>query len=277
MQLKKIMAKNLNFRPLKILALGFLAVALTACGAASPASQNQPTVPPSAGPTATQVVEKTILEPVATATIPESAPTPTPEPVTFAPPASPVESIAALSGLVNASPVEIDAVTPTPQPTLDPGQIMPDPLVNPVAAGLIAEPPVKDNERWINVNLTDSTTRLVEGRKILREIPSAYGYGKYGSDSDYFSTAPGLYRVYVKYEGLQHDNEYTGFYFRGWVGFDPSRANGFHSFLLDDKGKVVDSRVGPVSHGCVRTEDWKAVYDFAQIGMPVVVHGSPQT
>jgi hypothetical protein len=274
------MVKNLKFRPLKILVFSLLALALTACGAA-PDSQRQPAVPQAASPSASTALaptaEKSLPVPTATATIPESTATPAPEPATFAPTASPAQPAGALSGLVNAPPVEVEAVTPTPVPTLDPGQIMPDPLVNPVAAGLIAEPPVKGNERWINVNLTDSTTRLVEGRKILREIPSAYGYGKYGSDSDYFSTAPGLYRVYTKYEGLQHDNEYTGFYFQGWVGFDPSRANGFHSFLMDDKGKVVDSRLGPVSHGCVRTEDWKAVYDFAQIGMPVVVHGSPQS
>jgi hypothetical protein len=275
-----MIVNKLNLKPVKFLVLGLMVVAFAACGTSSSGSQSQPTVqvttPSSTTSTASLAIEKTVLEPTATATIPVSSPTPTPEPASFAPPASPTEQVSALSGLANGSPVEIEVSTPTPQPTVDPGQIMPDPLVNPVAAGLIAEPPVKGNERWINVNLTDSTTRLVEGRKVLREIPSAYGYGIFGSDSDYFSTAPGLYWVYSKYEGLQHDNEFTGLYFQGWVGFDPSRANGFHSFLLDDKGNVVDNRLGPVSHGCVRTEDWKAVYDFAQISMPVVVIGSPQ-
>src|SRR5690242_21174912 len=98
------MAKNLILRPLKILVIGLVAIALTACGAASPDSQSQPTIPVAASlPTSTTpvpTVEKTILEPTTTATIPESSPTPTLELVTFAPTATPAQTVAALSGMV---------------------------------------------------------------------------------------------------------------------------------------------------------------------------------
>jgi len=143
-----------------------------------------------------------------------------------------------------------------------------------VARGLVVLPPYAkgENSRWIDLNLSDGFTRLMEGRKVIRELPSAWGYGKPGSADDYFSTPPGTYYIYEKRDELHFDETYTSGYFRGWVGFDPERANGFHSFILDRAEKIIDARLGPVSHGCVRTEDWRMVYDFAQVAMAVTVH-----
>ena len=56
------------------------------------------------------------------------------------------------------------------------------------------------------------------------------------------------------------------------MAFDPAKANGFHSFLMDKDGKVVDSGTGRISNGCIRTSDARAVFAFAEIGTPVYVH-----
>ena len=61
-------------------------------------------------------------------------------------------------------------------------------------------------------------------------------------------------------------------YISNWVGFDPDKANGFHSFLKDKSGAVVDASTGRVSNGCIRTGAEADVYAFAEIGMPVWVH-----
>ena len=70
---------------------------------------------------------------------------------------------------------------------------------------------------------------------------------------------------------LAYDPPYET-YISHWVGFDPDRANGFHSFLKDKDGNVVDASTGRVSNGCIRTGDPDAVFAFAEIGMPVYVH-----
>lgn len=239
---------------LVIVSLVGLALALVGCGAPGPVEvAARPTSSPTVAPTAPSTLPPTVTSPpTATATTTPVSPTATPSP-------TPVPT---------ATPTAVP--TATPAPTVTP-TATPEP--DPVVAGRVAPPPVGGNERWIDFNLSDGFTRLMEGRRVVLELPSAYGYGFPGQTDDFYSTAPGVYSVYAKSEPLVYDGAYSGQYFMGWVGFDPSRANGFHSFLMDDKGQVVDSRLGPISHGCVRTTDWRAVYDFAQFGMPVIVHG----
>ena len=55
-------------------------------------------------------------------------------------------------------------------------------------------------------------------------------------------------------------------------GIDPAKDNGFHSFLKDANGAVVDASTGRVSNGCIRTGDPEAIFAYAEIGMPVWVH-----
>jgi hypothetical protein len=77
--------------------------------------------------------------------------------------------------------------------------------------------------------------------------------------------------VYSKVEDLAYDPPYDT-YISHWVGFDPDKANGFHSFLKDKDGKVVDASTGRVSNGCIRTGAPEAIFAYADIGMPVWVH-----
>jgi hypothetical protein len=160
--------------------------------------------------------------------------------------------------------------TSTPEPDTSP-----NPVPSPLESELVVLSPDlgRTGGHWIDLNLSDGNTRLMEDRTIIKTIPSAWGYGIPGTADDYYSTPPDLYFVYEKHDELHYDPTYSGGYFRGWVGFDPERANGFHSFILDSQEKVIDDRLGSISHGCVRLEDWRSLYDFAQVGMPVVVHG----
>jgi hypothetical protein len=87
----------------------------------------------------------------------------------------------------------------------------------------------------------------------------------------YESTQTGLFHVYNKAPGLAYDAPYKT-YISDWVGFDPDKANGFHSFLKDKDGNVVDDSTGRVSNGCNRTADPAAITAFATVGMPVWVH-----
>lgn len=253
-----------------------LSLALIACGSDSAAVAGTGLTVPATQTTSAPSLTPTSLPFTATA-----------QPFTATPPlntASPVPPTATATSLPPTPTLAPPTATLVPSPTPVPFTATPlpptataTPAAPPpdlVAVGIIAEPPVRNNERWIDFNLRDGITRLMEGRKIVRELPSAYGYGMPGSPSDFYSTAPGQYRVYQKREPLYYDAVYSGYYFVGWVGFDPVRANGFHSYLLDAEAKVVDSQLGPVSHGCIRTDEWKVVFDFAYVGMPVIVHGA---
>jgi hypothetical protein len=124
--------------------------------------------------------------------------------------------------------------------------------------------------RWIDVDVTNFVVRLMEGEALVQEIaPVAVG-----TDIDtgaYLSTQAGLFHVTAKDDRLVFDAPFNT-YISHWVAFDPARDNGFHSFLKDATGNVVDASTGRVSNGCIRTADPEAVYAFAEVGMPVLVH-----
>jgi len=124
--------------------------------------------------------------------------------------------------------------------------------------------------RWIDVDVRAFRVRLMDGGSVMREIaPVAVGVEV---DTGVFaSTQTGLFHVYNKVEDLAYDPPYNT-WISHWVGFDVDRQNGFHSFLKDEAGNVVDPATGRVSNGCIRTGDAEAVYAFAEIGMPVWVH-----
>jgi len=77
--------------------------------------------------------------------------------------------------------------------------------------------------------------------------------------------------VYTKRAERTYDAPYDT-YIAWWVGFDPAKDNGFHSFLQDDSGNTVDASTGRVSNGCIRSGQADAIYEYAEIGMPVWVH-----
>jgi L,D-transpeptidase catalytic domain len=210
------------------------------------------------------------VAPTATSTpiLPTATPT-TPDPTVTPVPATPTPL--ALPTFTPLPPTATAIPTPTipPQPTATPAPAKDDV----VAWKLVSEPPTPG--KWIDVNLSDGFVRLMEGRKLFKALPGAWGYGVTGTESDYFSTAPGMYFVYSRYNYRWYDAQYSQTYIYSFVGFDPERSNGFHSFLYDAKGNVTDNRLGAISHGCIRVEDWKAVHDFSAIGMIVMIHASP--
>jgi hypothetical protein len=124
--------------------------------------------------------------------------------------------------------------------------------------------------RWIDVDVTKFVVRLMDGDSVTREI-APVAVGEQVDTGEYASTQTGLFQVYNKVEDLAYDPPYDT-YINDWVGFDPDKANGFHSFLKDANGKVVDDRTGRISNGCIRTGAPDAIYAFAEVGMPVYVH-----
>jgi hypothetical protein len=124
--------------------------------------------------------------------------------------------------------------------------------------------------RWIDVDVTNFVVRLMDGETVLREV-SPVAVGEQIDTGEYASTQTGLFHVYDKVAELAFDPPYNA-YISHWVGFDPDKTNGFHSFLKDKDGNVVDARTGRVSNGCIRTGAPEEIFAFAEIGMPVYVH-----
>ncbi|MBI5284985.1 MAG: L,D-transpeptidase [Chloroflexi bacterium] len=175
--------------------------------------------------------------------------------------AGPITPLAAADGAAavpdepTAPPAEVEA-TPTSAPAPEPTAVN-DSLAP--AEG-----------RWIDVDVTNFVVRLMDGTAVMREI-SPVAVGELVDTGDYASTQTGLFHVYNKAEELVYDAPYRT-YISHWVGFDPDKANGFHSFLKDETGKVVDASTGRVSNGCIRTGAEDAIFAFAEVGMPVYVH-----
>lgn len=124
--------------------------------------------------------------------------------------------------------------------------------------------------KWIDVDVTRFQVRLMDGTQAIQTI-SPVAVGAQINSGAYESTQTGLFHVYNKIAGLQYDAPYQA-YISDWVAFDPQKDNGFHSFLLDEAGKVVDPATGKVSNGCIRTGASKTIFDFAEVGMAVYVH-----
>lgn len=124
--------------------------------------------------------------------------------------------------------------------------------------------------RWIEVDVTKFVVRLMDGDHVVETI-GPVAVGAQVDTGAYESTQTGLFHVYNKLPDLAYDPPYKT-YISDWVGFDPQKDNGFHSFLKDKDGNVVDPATGRVSNGCIRTPDATAISAFATVGMPVWVH-----
>jgi lipoprotein-anchoring transpeptidase ErfK/SrfK len=175
-----------------------------------------------------------------------------------------------LAGCSHGSPANASATTPAAlvirQATATPSAT-PTPSPTPSLPADVKEPTAG---RWIEVDVTHYVVRLMEGRKVIEQI-GPVAVGAQIDTGAYESTQTGLFHVYNKIAPLSYDAPYKT-YIQWWVGFDPDKANGFHSFLEDEHGKVVDGSTGNVSNGCIRTPDPQALFDFAEVGMPVLVH-----
>ncbi len=175
--------------------------------------------------------------------------------------------------------VAIETATVTAVPTLEAPTEEPTPVITATATATPTEvaaavpvvpagPP--DSGSWIDVNVSNHTVSLMDGTTAINVI-GPVGVGEQINTGAYLSTQTGLYYVYSMDSALTYDAPYDT-YISHWVGFDPALANGFHSFLKDEAGNVVDASTGRVSNGCIRTGAAEAIYAFADIGMPVYVH-----
>ena len=160
------------------------------------------------------------------------------------------------------------AVTTAPAPVAVIATATPTP---PPPTPAAARPPGAPQQgRWIEVDVTRYSVRLMDGTKVVQEV-GPVGVGTEIDTGKYESTQTGLFAVYEKRAGLTFDAPYNT-YIDWWVGFDKAKDNGFHTFLLDKAGKVVDASTGRVSNGCIRTGNGQLIYEFAEVGMPVWVH-----
>jgi hypothetical protein len=127
-----------------------------------------------------------------------------------------------------------------------------------------------DGEAWIDINRTTQTVSLLYGDTVVASYWAALGWDT--SDDGYYATASGTYYVYEMRAGL-HWSELGQVYITHWVGFDPDRANGFHSYSRDEAGNVIPGGDGPTG-GCPALSPGAAaeLYDFASIGTRVEVH-----
>jgi hypothetical protein len=125
-------------------------------------------------------------------------------------------------------------------------------------------------EHWIQVNGLTGRVDLMVGDSVYATYWGSVGYDT--SSDGFYATADGTYYVYAMYEPLGYTAWADG-YITHWVGFDPSRFNGFHSYTKDANGNVVPNGAGKTG-GCVALDAGaiQAVYDWSYMGMRVVVY-----
>jgi hypothetical protein len=125
-------------------------------------------------------------------------------------------------------------------------------------------------ERWVDVDRSTQTVTLYEGDTAVAAYWAAMGSDP--SEDGFFATAVGTYYVYEKYGNLSW-TDWGGAWVGDWVGFDPARLNGFHTYLMDGGGQVIPGGDGPTG-GCVALEPAAAdqLFAFVSVGTRVEVH-----
>ena len=122
----------------------------------------------------------------------------------------------------------------------------------------------------MDVNRSNQLVTLYEGDKPIAAFPASLGFDS--SDSGFYATAIGTYYIYDMYAGLNW-TDWGQAWIRDWVGFDPDRQNGFHSYSMDASGNVLPDGNGPTG-GCVALAPAAAdqLFAFVAVGTRVVVH-----
>lgn len=125
-------------------------------------------------------------------------------------------------------------------------------------------------EHWIDINRSTGLVSLYIGNEVQF---TAYGVLSESQGEDFYATATGTYYVYAMWEPLGY-TKYADAYITHWIGFDPERANGFHSYTRYADGTVRHPEGDAYTWGCVAMApgDVATVFNFAYIGMRVVVH-----
>ncbi len=125
-------------------------------------------------------------------------------------------------------------------------------------------------ERWVDVDRTTQMVTLYEGDVAVAAYWAAMGSDP--TDDGFFATAVGTHYVYEKYGGLSW-TDWGGAWVDDWVGFDPARLNGFHTYAMDAAGQVIPGGDGPTG-GCVALAPTAAdqLFAFVSVGTRVEVH-----
>lgn len=125
-------------------------------------------------------------------------------------------------------------------------------------------------EHWIDVNRSSGLVQLMIGDESIAAFWGSLGWEE--TDDGFYATAIGSYTIY-EFDYSLHYTDFAGNYISHWVGFDPVRFNGFHSYTKDKRGNITPNGAGRTG-GCVALApgDIDQLYDFAQMGMRVEVH-----
>lgn len=125
-------------------------------------------------------------------------------------------------------------------------------------------------EHWIDVNRSTGAVSLMIGDQAQATFYGSMGFDQ--SSDGFYSTAIGTYHVFSIYLPLSY-TPFAKAYISGWVGFDPDRQNGFHSYTKDANGNIVPGGSGATG-GCVALApgDIDQLDAFATIGMRVSIH-----
>lgn len=166
--------------------------------------------------------------------------------------------------------VAVATLQPAPEGGKPAAPVAGEATAKPAVANSATQPDRPKTGRSIDVDVTRYQVQLMDGDKVVQTI-GPVAVGAQVDTGVYESTQTGLFHVYIKTEALAFDAPYNT-YISHWVGFDVDKANGFHSFLKDAMGKVVDAGTGRISNGCIRTGAPEALFAYAEIGMPVFVH-----
>ena len=120
---------------------------------------------------------------------------------------------------------------------------------------------------WIEVSLDEQVVTLHDGDEVVGEYPVSTGVGI----SPETTTYPGEYRIQSMWPGPEET--VPGVFVEDIIVFDWEHGNGFHSLPMDADGNILDATLGePASAGCIRLAASKELYQFAEIGMKVVIH-----
>lgn len=124
--------------------------------------------------------------------------------------------------------------------------------------------------KWIDVDRSSQLVTLYEGDTPIYQVWGSMS--KDQSDEGFWATANGTYHVFEK-DGPIHYTPYGHAWVRYYVGFDPMRDNGFHSYSLEEWGAYTWNYTEPTG-GCVSVELGAAetIYNFADYGTRVEVH-----
>jgi lipoprotein-anchoring transpeptidase ErfK/SrfK len=134
------------------------------------------------------------------------------------------------------------------------------------AASVVPATPTTLVSDWIEVVLAEQTAYLWHGDQLEASLSVSTGVG----DSPSTTTSTGEFTVDTMYPGPEET--VPGVFVRDVVIFDWDHGNGFHSLPMDANGIVLDPTVGkPASAGCIRVAESRRLYDFAQVGMRVLI------